>query len=355
MIKLTGVILRSAWLILLLQTGYAQERQYKIAALGFYNLENLFDTIDGPNDDAEFLPHGEKKYTGAIYLDKLSKLATVLSQIALDRTSDGLAIIGVSEVENRSVIKDLIKQPALAARNYQIIHYDSPDERGVDVAMLYNPKYFKPLFHESLFVELYDANKKPRYTRDILYVKGLFDGDTLHIMVCHWPSRRGGEELTAPARAKAARVCRQKTDSIFHTNARAKIIIMGDLNDDPVNTSVAVILGAKLKRNQVKPKELYNPWWDYYRKGVGSLAYNDAWNMFDQIIISHAFLDKRQKGYFFKEALIFRKPWMFQQSGRYKGYPLRTWDFNKYLGGYSDHLPTYIILLKEWPMESRIN
>lgn len=326
---------------------FGQERQYKIASIGFYNLENLFDTIDGPNNDAEFLPTGANLYTGAVYMDKLGKLSEVLSQIATDKTPDGLAVIGVAEVENRSVLEDLVKQPKLRGRNYGIVHYDSPDERGVDVGLLYNPKYFKPEFSEPLFVELYDENKKPRYTRDILYVKGMFDGEPVHIMVGHWPSRRGGEEASAPGRAKAASVCKHKADSIFKTDPTAKIIIMGDLNDDPVSPSVAIVLGAKCNLKSVKPKQFYNPWCEYYQKGIGTLAYNDAWNLFDQIIISQAWLNKRQQGYFFKEALIFRKPWMEQKSGRYKGYPLRTYDFNKYIGGYSDHFPTYVILLKE--------
>jgi hypothetical protein len=349
---------RSFLLILLLAIPFtvsSQERQYRIASIGFYNLENLFDTLDGPNNDAEFLPNGANQYTGAVYLDKLGKLSEVLSQIATDKTPDGLAVIGVAEVENRSVLEALVKEPKLAKRNYDIVHYDSPDERGVDVAMLYNPKYFKPEFSEPLFVELYDADKKPRYTRDVLYVKGKFDGEPLHIMVGHWPSRRGGEEASAPARAKAASVCKHKADSIFKTDPNAKIIIMGDLNDDPVSPSVAVVLGAKCDKKRVKPKMLFNPWCGYYQKGIGTLAYNDAWNLFDQIIISQAWLDQKQKGYFFKDALIFRKPWMEQKSGRYKGYPLRTYDFSKYIGGYSDHFPTYIILLKELPVNPAVN
>lgn len=345
------------WLLLLINPlhGFCQAHQYRIAAIGFYNLENLFDTLDGPNNDAEFLPEGANNYTGAVYWDKIGKLSDVLSQIAVDKTPDGLAVIGVAEVENRTVLEDLVKEPKLIKRNYGIVHFDSPDERGVDVGLLYNPKYFKPEFSDALFVELYDADKKPRYTRDILYVKGWFDGDPLHIMVGHWPSRRGGEEASAPGRAKAASVCKHKADSILKTDPNSKIIIMGDLNDDPVSPSVVSVLGAKCDSKRVKPKMLFNPWCDYYQKGIGTLAYNDAWNLFDQIIISHAWLDKKQKGYFFKEALIFRKPWMEQKSGRYKGYPLRTYDFNKYMGGYSDHFPTYIILLKEQHVNPSLN
>ncbi|MCC6383530.1 MAG: hypothetical protein LC117_10270 [Bacteroidia bacterium] len=335
--------------ILLAGCSSAQKRQYKIASIGFYNLENLFDTIDGANNDSEFLPSGEKNYTGTVYLDKLSKLSDVLSQVASDKTPDGLAVVGVAEVENRSVLEDLVRQPKLTARNYEIVHYDSPDLRGIDVGLLYNPKYFKPIFSEPIFIELYNDQREPVYTRDILYVKGLFDGEPVHIMVGHWPSRRGGEEASAPFRAKAASVCKHKADSVFKTDPNAKIIIMGDLNDDPISPSVSIVIKAKGEVNRVKSGGFFNPWVDYYKKGIGTLAYNDAWNLFDQILISQTWLNKQQSGFFYKEALIFRKSWMEQKTGRYKGYPLRTYDFNKYIGGYSDHFPTYLILLKEIP------
>jgi hypothetical protein len=178
-------------------------------------------------------------------------------------------------------------------------------------------------------------------------VYGIFNGEGLYVFVNHWPSRRGGEEASAPFRAIAAGVCRHAIDSIIGLNPNAKIVLMGDLNDDPVSPSVAVVLHATGDPKQVQRGDLYNPWVGYYKQGIGTLAYNDSWNLFDQIMLSSAFLDKNQKGFFFKEAKIFSKPWMIQQSGRYKDYPKRTYDFNKYIGGYSDHFPTYIELLKE--------
>lgn len=341
-----------SWLLLLFiiclsAKSFSQQKKYNISLIGFYNLENLFDTIDGPNNDAEFLPGGANHYTGEVYKDKLGKLSDVLSLIGTDQTPDGLALVGVAEVENKSVLEDLVKQPKLETRHYKIVHYDSPDERGIDVGLLYNSKYFEPKYSESLFVELYNDDNTPRYTRDILYVYGLFSGEPVHIMVGHWPSRRGGEESSAPGRAKAAGVCRNKVDSIIKINPDAKIIVMGDLNDDPVSPSVAVVLKAKSELKDIKRGNLYNPWGRYYKEGIGTLAYNDAWNLFDQIIISQGWLDKKQTGYFYNDSKIFRKPWMEQQSGRYKGYPKRTYDFSKYIGGYSDHFPTYIVLLKE--------
>lgn len=327
----------------------AQKTNYKIAAIGFYNLENFYDTINDPNkNDEEFLPGGAYNYTGKVYFDKVSHLSDVISLEATDVTPDGLSIMGCAEIENEIVLNDLINTPKLKNRNYKIVHYDSPDIRGVDVGLIYNPKYFTPKFSEPLFVPLFEEDKvTPRYTRDILYVYGIYDGEPLHIMVGHWPSRRGGEEASAPGRATAAGICRHKIDSITKLNPDAKILVMGDLNDDPISPSVSVVIGAKGDKAQVQRGGMYNPWTDYYKKGIGTLAYNDAWNLFDQIMLSSGFLSPKQTGFFFKEATIFRKPWMTQTTGKYKGYPKRTYDFNKYMGGYSDHFPTYILLLKQ--------
>jgi endonuclease/exonuclease/phosphatase family protein len=338
------------FLIMLLCCGkvFSQEKNYKISIIGFYNLENLFDTINESNNDEEFLPGGANHYTAEVYLDKLGKLSNVISQIGTDITPDGLSLMGCAEVENEGVLKDLINSPKLKKRNYQIVHYDSPDLRGIDVGLLYNPKYFTVKSSEPLFVELTgDDNKTPYYTRDVLFVYGIYDGEPLYVFVNHWPSRRGSAAASAPSRAKAAGVCKHKMDSITNINPDAKIIVMGDLNDDPVDPSVTVVLNAKGDKGKVKRGGLYNPWTDYYTQGIGTLAYNDAWNLFDQIMLSSAWINKKQSGFFFKEAGIFRKSWMEEGSGKYKGYPKRTYDGSKYIGGYSDHFPTYVVLLKE--------
>jgi len=324
--------------------SFAQSASYKVAIIGFYNLENLFDTLDDPlKDDSEFLPTGKKNYTGEVYLDKLQRLSEVISQIGTDKSPDGVAILGVSEIENANVLADLSATEKLKNRNYKVVHFHSPDARGVDVGLMYNPKYFTPTYSESLFVPLFDADSTPRKTRDVLYVAGMMDGELIHLFVNHWPSRRGGEEVSAPGRAKAASVCKQKIDSITSLNPDAKIVLMGDLNDDPVSPSVAVVLGSKGDKDKVRRGELYNPWVTPYKEGTGTLAYNDSWNLFDQIIISSGFLDKSQKGYFYASWNIFKKPWMMQTSGRYKGYPKRTYDFDNYMSGYSDHFPTYLV------------
>jgi hypothetical protein len=325
-----------------------KEKKYQVAMIGFYNLENFYDTINDPNkNDEEFLPEGANHYTGAVYNDKIGKLSDVISLIGTDVSPDGLALMGCSEIENDTVLTDLVHSPKLISRGYKIVHYNSPDVRGVDVGLIYNPKYFTPTYSEPLFVGLVDPNGAPRYTRDVLYVEGTLLGEKIFVFVNHWPSRRGGEDASAPARALAAQVGRHKIDSITKIDVNAKIILMGDLNDDPVSPSVTNVIGAKGDIKDVKPGGMFNPWMVYYKQGIGTLAYNDAWNLFDQILVSYGWMNKEQSGFFFKEARIFSKPWMTQQEGRYKGYPKRTYDFNHYIGGYSDHYPTFEIFLKE--------
>lgn len=324
------------------------EKKFQVALIGFYNLENFYDTINDPGkNDEEFLPEGANHYTGSVYRDKIGKLSDVISQIGTDITPDGLAIMGCAEIENDTVLNDLVHSAKLDKRGYKIVHYNSPDIRGVDVGLLYSPKYFTPKFSEPLFVPLFEPDGSPRYTRDVLYVEGILLGEPVYIFVNHWPSRRGGEEASAPARAIAAGVSKHKIDSITKINPDAKIVLMGDLNDDPVSPSVAKVIGATGTKEAVKEGGMFNPWIKYFKQGIGTLAYQDSWNLFDQIIISSGWLGKNQSGLFFQDARIFSKPWMMQQEGRYKGYPKRTYDFNRYMGGYSDHFPTYTIFYKE--------
>jgi hypothetical protein len=213
--------------------------------------------------------------------------------------------------------------------------------------MLYNPKYFKPLYSTPLFVKLPGGSKDSYFTRDILYTKGLLDGDTVHVFVNHWPSRSGGEERSIPARAAAAGVCKHSVDSIMAMNATAKIVIMGDLNDDPISPSVTKVLNAKGSEKNVTATGLFNPWWDMYKKGIGTLAYQDAWGLFDQVIISGNWLPKEQTGYFYQRAIIFNKDFLVQKTGKFRGYSKRTWDGMTYNYGYSDHFPVYLMFLKK--------
>jgi hypothetical protein len=331
---------------------FSQKSPYQVAMIGFYNCENFYDTTDNPIvNDEEFLPNGPKHYNSTIYWNKVEHLATVLSLIGTDVSGipnkDGLSLIGVSEIENDTVLNDLVNHQLLKSRGYKIVHYDSRDARGVDVALLYNPKRFVVEKSDKLFVQLPSGSKDAWFTRDVLWVRGKLDGESIDVYVNHWPSRSGGEERSAPARAAAASVVKRHVDSVAKANGTQKVVIMGDLNDDPVSPSIMEVLQAKGKARDVRDGGLFNPWMELYKNGIGTLAYQDNWNLFDQIIISYPWLNKEQKGYFFYKNFIFNKEFMMENVGRYKGYPMRTWDGNAYRGGYSDHFPTYIVLLKK--------
>jgi predicted extracellular nuclease len=326
---------------------HAQTKKYRTCIVAFYNLENFYDTINNPiiNDD-DFTPTGAKHYTTDIYTDKVTKLATVISMIGTDISPSGPALLGVAEIENDTVLNDLIYHPLLNHRHYQFIHYDSKDPRGIDVALLYDPKVFIPAKTEKLFVKIPGNSKQVFYTRDILYVKGWLAGESIHVLVNHWPSRRGGEERSSPAREAAATVCKNYVAEILAKEPDARIIIMGDLNDDPDSPSITHILQAKATVKETGPRDLFNPWSELYQNGIGTLANRDSWGLFDQILISHAWLSKQEDHFFYGGRHIFSQNFMKENSGRYKGYPMRTWDGNTYRGGYSDHFPTYIVLLK---------
>jgi hypothetical protein len=324
---------------------------YKVAILAFYNLENFYDTLDDPKiDDEEFLPTGARNYNSAIYLNKVGKLASVIQKLGTDDEKipcpDGAAFIGVAEVENDNVLNDLVHHPLIKDRNYQIVHYDCKDRRGVDVGFLYNPKYFVVEDSKSLFVNLPQGSKDAYFTRDVLWVKGKLDGETVHIYVNHWPSRLGGEERSAPGRAAAALVSKNHIDSIAKVEGEQKIIVMGDLNDDPISKSLTKVLKCKPSIAEMKPGAIFNPWVEMYKQGYGTLAYQDAWGLFDQILIGNKWIDKKQDGFFFMKQQIFNREFMTENYGRYKGYPMRTWDGLTYRGGYSDHFPTYLVMLK---------
>ncbi len=327
--------------------AFSQKKEFQVAVVGFYNLENLFDTLDSPDtDDREFLPTGGNNWTPEVYQDKQKNMARVISELGTETSPDGIAILGVGEVENRLVLEDLVKQPALADRHYQIVHYDSPDERGIDVGLIYQPKYFRVTGSRAIPLILYGEDGERNFTRDILYVAGMLDGEPLHILVNHWPSRRGGEKATRPMRNAAALICKNVADSLMALDPAAKVIITGDLNDDPNSPSVQDVLACKNEKKEVRKGDLFNPMNEFFVQGYGTLAYQDSWNLFDQIIISHGLTTQRQEGYRFHEATVYKKPYLIQQTGQYKGYPFRTFDFGNYIGGYSDHFPVYLTLVK---------
>lgn len=333
----------------LLSIGHlvGQDTQYKVGAIGFYNVENLFDTIDQPGvRDFEFTPAGDIGYDTEIYYDKLERLAGVISEMATDLTPDGLSIVGVAEIENRTVLEDLVSQPALSARDYQIAHFDSWDKRGIDVALLYQSKYFE--LDTARYLRMYDlfyADGDTVFTRDILWVTGNYDGERMHVFVNHWPSRRGGEAASAPLRNAAALRFRQTADSIQAADPTAKIVMMGDLNDDPTSPSLAKVIDVKSNPKKLKPGQYYNPMVELFRKGLGSNAYRDKWSLFDQIVLNEH-LTTDTKGWRYYKTMIHNPGYMYQKSGRYRGYPQRAFVGGRYVRGYSDHFPVYVLLVK---------
>ncbi len=329
-------------------TANAQKskKDYVATLVGFYNLENLFDTINTPDvKDEEFTPDGPKLWNSEKYWHKINHMATVISKMGTEINPDGMAVLGISEVENESVIKDLISQPELKNRNYKIIHYDSPDRRGIDVAMIYNPKYFTP--YKTSSHRLHIEKLKDFRTRDQLLVDGILLGDTIHIIVNHWPSRYGGEKRSRWLRNAAADLSRKIADSILTLNPDARIIMMGDLNDDPTNESLIKHMKAVGKQNKLKKGEFFNPMWELNKKGYGSLAWHDTWNLFDQIVMTQSLLGKDYTHLKYLKAVVYRKPFLLNKDGRYRGYPYRTFVGNTFQGGYSDHLPVFVVLVKE--------
>lgn len=268
-------------------TVHAQQ-QTRAGLIAFYNLENLFDTIDTPGVlDEEFTPEGPNKWSGTRYKEKLDNMAYAISRIGEDEGwKGGPAVLGVSEIENRSVLEDLAAHPLLKESNYQVVHYDSPDRRGVDVALMYRPRFFKVTASASPSLPLTNDEGEPVYTRDQLVVSGLFDGEPMHFIVGHWPSRSGGEMTTRPRRNAAAALSRRLVDSLLAIDSSAKVFVMGDLNDDPVDESLRKYLRAAGDPERLKEGELFNAMFPLFRKGIGSLNYRDGMNMFDQIIIS---------------------------------------------------------------------
>ena len=327
----------------------AKDKKYKIHTISFYNVENLFDTINDVNKNDEASPIMEIQNGRAeIYQKKLINLSRVISEIGYGETKSLPTIVGLSEVENKKVIEDLIGTGKLKNGNYGISHFESPDRRGIDVALIYRKDFFEVLNEKSHYLELYSFNSGDKYyTRDQLVVDGLLEGERMFFIVNHWPSRSGGEMRSRPSRNKAAELNVSIIDSIRSIHQNPKIMTMGDFNDDPKNESIKKILSAKKDKENVKDNELYNPYERMHSKGVGTLAYRDNWNLFDQIILSGTFLDQSFKDFSFYKSLIYNKKYLFNQSGRFKGYPFRSFGGGSYLDGFSDHLPVYVLLIKE--------
>ena len=331
-------------------TAQAQEKKFSVYAIGFYNLENLFDTChDAGKNDFEYLPDGRNKWSGLKYTHKLRNMARVLSEMGTDKLPlVGCAAIGVSEVENAKCLTDLCNQEPLKARNFQFCHIEGPDHRGVDCGLLYNPSLFT-VRDVKLVPYIYRLPKDSmRATRGFLVVSGTMADEHVTIIVNHLPSRG----TTSFYREEGGSQLRVVKDSLIKEDPNVKLFIMGDMNDDPKDPSMSVALGAKRKIEQAKEQtDLYNPWWDIHASGTGTLMYDGAWNLFDQIILSNSLLNQKgQRDYStlkFWQPQIFRRDYLFQQEGKYKGNTLRTHAGGVWLDGYSDHLPTLVYLVKE--------
>ncbi len=369
--KATLVLALLAFALTLTAGGNSeQQKRYKLYGVAFYNLENLFDTIHDPGkNDYEFLPEGSYKWGAMKYNAKLKNMAKVISELCTDKLPTGPAVVGVSEVENRRVLEDLCKQPALSSRGYKIVHVEGPDRRGVDCAFFYNPRLFK--YESHMLVPFYyldknqpdvdlgfytdEAGKVVPYnelrgdtayiTRGFLVMTGTMAGERMHFIVTHWPSRSAGSF----ARERAGYQMHHLKEALLKQDPGAKVVIMGDMNDDPSDKSMTKSLQCKNKREAVKEDgQLFNPWYDMlYKTGQGSLLYNGKWNLFDQIVFTGNLLGNDRSTLKFHKNEVFVRDYLFQQEGRYKANTLRTHAGGVWLNGYSDHLPTIVYFVKE--------
>ncbi len=304
--------------------------------IAFYNIENLFDIENDPltNDD-DFLPTSAKRWTSKRYQNKLKKLGTVISKIGEENTEISPVIIGLAEVENSRVLTDLVESDNMISDAYSYIHYDSSDERGIDVALLYKSAVFKVENSKTFSVYLQNEKGEQDYTRDILLVQGKLNNENLNIIVNHWSSRREGEKETEFKRIAGANVVNSIIENLKKKDNNAKIIVMGDFNDNPNNDSVALM---------ETESNLFNPFKTVWSREKGSLNYNFQWNLFDQILFSTSFFNTNNSALTYKSADVFNTKFLTQYHGKYKGQPFRTYVGKKYKGGYSDHFPVYIQL-----------
>jgi len=321
-----------------------QKSTVKIRTIAFYNVENLFDTEnDSLTFDDDRTPEGKDQWTQERYKQKIENISKVISHIGLKESKTSPDLIGLCEIENKKVLEDLISHPTLQKMNYGIVHFDSPDERGIDVAFIYKKANFLPTSFQSRRLLLQNIDGERDYTRDQL------DDEQIYCIVNHWPSRSGAAARSKPNRLAAAKLNKRIIDSIVKIDHTAKIISMGDFNDDPIDDSLRKILKTIGKKKNLEENDFFNPMEKLFKKGVGSLAYRDKWNLFDQFYFTANLLEKEGGSYRFWKANVFTPPYLFTKKGKYKGYPFRTYAGGNYTGGYSDHFPVYMYLIKAVP------
>ena len=329
--------------------------------VGFYNVENLFDTEHdrGKNDQA-FTPEGENAWTPDKYEQKLANIASVIRAM-YEQNGRWHVLLGLAEVENDRVLEDLVARPEIAEAGYKFVHVESPDVRGIDCALLYRPDYFKVV---ETHVLPYDFNtssdivfeKTPEEqaefkTRDVLCVRGVLDGEVFAVYVCHWPSRTGGKG--SDLRCRAAEIVREDIFTLENRFEDINIVVMGDMNDNPEDVCMTDYLRGRETIGEMKEGELFSPFLRMHKDGFGTEEYHGEWNIFDCIFVNGALTDTDAQGSLhilksdaFHYGYVFDPPFLTQQDGRYAGTPFRTFSGGQFINGYSDHYPTYIILSK---------
>lgn len=309
----------------------------------FYNVENLFDTKDDPfTFDEAYTPEGDERWDEKILNQKMDQIASVLSKIRTKKTTPFPVLIGLAEVENYSVVQRLAQHPKLLDGAFEVLHFDSRDARGIDVALLYSTHHFIPLETQHIPLALHRSEGAQKYySRDVLVVQGVLMGEEIFVTVNHWPSRRGGLEKSNPLRLAAAQQQLKILDSIYRLQPKAKILVMGDFNDNPNNQSLQLLENAQSRYPNYLP--LQNSMRPLFNQGGGSLAHNDRWFLFDQMLWS-PFWFSNTTGLAVESVHIFHPKWLYTPRGKYRGYPYRTTRKGKYLFGFSDHFPVYAVL-----------
>ncbi|MBR4756529.1 MAG: endonuclease/exonuclease/phosphatase family protein [Bacteroidales bacterium] len=346
-----------AAVLLLFPSSWAQKVQNS-HVIGFYNLENLFDTYhDEGKNDYEYLPDGANQWTDVKYAKKLHNMASVIRAMKDD---NGVyhTILGVSEIENRHVLEDLVSQPEIADANFQIVHYDGPDRRGVDCGLLYRPDQFTLLesrsipftFDSSTITFSMDSLERDNFrTRDVLEVRGTIGDEMFAFYVAHLPSRIGGK--STDLRSRGAEIIYENAMKLMQEYPGIKIAVMGDMNDNPTDESMVTFLRGKERPEEVGKEDFFDPFLSMIKAGFGSLAYQGVWCIFDIIMVNEPLLNPAKGTFGIKPIVkkkfygrVFQKPFMTQQEGQYKGQPKRTSSNGAFINGYSDHYPTYIVI-----------
>lgn len=306
--------------------------------IAFYNTENLFDIYnDRSKHDRDYLPNSERRWTKKRYQNKLNKIGLAISKIGLAETGNLPSIIGLAEVENGKVIRDLLDTTHLKNSPYDYVHFNSKDERGMDVAFIYNTTKFTVTHSEIYAIQFERPEGGDDFTRDILLVTGMLQGETISVLVNHWSSRREGTQLSEVKRLQASEKVSEIIKDIQTKQADAKIIIMGDFNDDPHCKSITQL---------IENNNLFNPMNTLRSYNRGSLVHHRKWHLFDQIMFTMPFFESRANHLEFESANIFDADFLKEYKGRYKGTPFRTYAGDKHKGGYSDHFPVYMTLNK---------